>query len=83
MIYNNIVVEAQLAENDTSMINTVVFPNDTMATMFSGAQITIPRNALIHQRVTESEDIFFKLNNNTCNISLHFRCGGPSGEFCC
>ncbi|XP_065914929.1 adhesion G protein-coupled receptor L3-like [Dysidea avara] len=50
----NLIVEAQLAENDTSMINTVVFPNDTMATMFSGAQITIPRNALIHQRVTEN-----------------------------
>ena len=31
----------------------MVFPNNTMATNISGAQITIPSGAIIHQRQTE------------------------------
>jgi len=54
--YIHLVVEAKLVSHDRNMIDTIVFPNDTMAAMFSGAQITIPRNALIHQRETESKE---------------------------
>ncbi|XP_065915845.1 adhesion G protein-coupled receptor L4-like isoform X2 [Dysidea avara] len=71
----NIIVEAQLVPNDTNLINTIVFPNDTMAATFSGTQITIPRNALIHQR--ETEDAVVPVVNFAAN-NLQFYISDPS-----
>jgi len=45
--------------HDINKTKEIVFPNDTIATMFGGAQIKIPRNTLIHQRDSNSEDVLF------------------------
>ncbi|XP_065897929.1 adhesion G protein-coupled receptor L3-like isoform X2 [Dysidea avara] len=84
----NLLVEAQLVEDDTSMISMIVFPNDTTATMFSGTQITIPRNALIHQRETENLVVpvmSFVANNlqlyiSDPSLSVQFPTYGPSSS---
>jgi len=79
------VVEAQLVPNDTNLINTVVFPSDMMkSSTFSSAQITIPKDALIHQRETEGENKYFKLNLiQEVRNSLNFRCSSASSKLCC
>ena len=74
-----LVIEAQLVPHDTSKTNEIVFPNDAIATMFSGAQIKIPRNALIHQRESKGEDVLF-LPNFSFFISRH---GSTGSKFCC
>ena len=53
-VYLYIVIEAQLVPKNTTLIRTIVFPDDTMSEKFNRTQITIPRSALIHQRQTES-----------------------------
>lgn len=40
---------------DTELINSIVFPDRDMAKKFDNVQITIPKEALIHQQVTEGQ----------------------------
>ena len=50
------VIESQLVPNDTlEMNNAITFPNDTVAAMFGGAQLTIPGSALALQREIEGK----------------------------
>jgi len=47
------VIESQLVPNDT--FDAITFPNDTVAAMFGGAQLTIPGSALALQREIEGK----------------------------
>ncbi|XP_065910329.1 adhesion G protein-coupled receptor L3-like isoform X3 [Dysidea avara] len=73
---DNIIIEAQLVPKNTTLIRTIVFPDDTMSEKFNRTQITIPRSALIHQRQTENASVPVvnfvakNLQLNTSNNSL-------------
>ena len=81
-----LVIDTQLVTNNTTLINTIVFPNDTIATKFGGVQITIPSSALqlALQRLTEGKDLSSATILTMYDFLMHtFRCSGNSSELCC
>ncbi|XP_065910263.1 uncharacterized protein [Dysidea avara] len=70
--HDNIIIEVQLLP--TLISNSITFPNDTLASNFSGTQIAIPASAIRHQR--EVEGVVVPVVNFVAN-NLQFYINDP------